>query len=95
MSTDFTLGRTATGRLDLIIARNVEYELFETHAQRFVDRFDLSISKTINGPGTLMWLVTLADHDLCISWDDWCYNVTVMSWGDTPDDVIRDIYNRG
>jgi hypothetical protein len=94
MDQEMTLGETATGKPEIVVARGIDYDSFVSHAQAFVDRFGLSVTRKINGPGERMWLATLGDHELCVSWDDWYYDITVMAWGDTPDEVIRDLFSR-
>ena len=88
------LDNTATGKPELIIARDVSYEMFAFHAQEFVDRFGMKIEREIDGIAERLWLVKFDGHTLCISWDDWLYEVTVMAWKNTPDEVIFELHGR-
>ena len=100
MDGGLTLGETATGKPKIVIARDVGHDSFELHAQAFVDRFGLSVKKklsvqrSLECPIKLTWVGMLEDHELCISWDDWCSEVNAMAWGDTPDEVVHDILGR-
>ncbi len=78
----------------LVAARDVQCESFERHARDIVNRYGMTVRHKIDGHGERMWLAEYQGHALCISWDDWFYEVTVMTWDDTPDDVIAELYAR-
>lgn len=88
------LSQTATGKPKIVVARDVSYEAFPYVAQEFVDRFGLSIDEKIDGPAERMWLVQFEGNALCVSWDEWFFEVSVMPWGDTPGDVILELHRR-
>jgi hypothetical protein len=88
------LSKIATGKPELIIARDVSYESFPSHAQQFVDKFGLTIEKKIDGPAERMWLVRFDGDTLCVSWDVWFLEVTVMAWDDTSADVLFELHRR-
>jgi hypothetical protein len=88
------LDKTATGKPKLVVARGVSYESFPGWAQAFVDQFGMTIEKKIDGPAERMWLVRFEGNPLCVSWDDWFSEVTVIPWGQTPGDVILELHRR-
>ena len=88
------LSQTATGKPGIVVADGVEYQSFEQHAQAVVDQFDMTVVRKIDGPGERMWLVKYEGHDLCVSWDDWFGEVTIMAWQDTPDELIEKLHKR-
>ena len=94
MDNQMTLRETAEGKAVIVVARDAEEGSFETHAQAFVERFRLPVKEKAPGPAHSMWVAMFGDHELCISWDDWCSEVIVMAWGDTPDEVIHEILNK-
>ena len=88
------LAQTATGKSQLVVARDVDYEGFPGHAQELVNRFKMTVERKVDGPGERLWLVKFEGNTLCVSWDDWFFEVTLMSWEDTPDDVIVELHKR-
>ncbi len=86
------LSETATGRPQIVISESVDYDSFEQHALAFVERHDMTILQKIDCADERMWIVEYRGQQLCISWDGWLCELTVMAWGETPDDTVRALY---
>jgi hypothetical protein len=88
------LAKTATGKSELIVADEIDDQDFEQHAQAIIDRFEMTVVRKIDGPRERMWIVEYEGHDLCVSWDDWFGELTIMAWQDTPDELIQRLYEQ-
>jgi len=88
MSLDLRQSTTATGKPNLIVGEKCDWNEFPGRAQQAVDHFRMKVIEKIDTPCERMWLVSRDDATFCISWDDWCSEVSIMAWEQTPDDAV-------
>jgi hypothetical protein len=88
MNVNLRLSKTATGKPELIVCPQCDWDEFPRYADAVVNQFGMMITRQIDGVDVRMWLVKLNQAEYCISWDDWMYEVSLMCWGDTPDNAL-------
>ena len=84
MHLDLRLSRTATGKAELIVGGACESHEFPGRAQEIVDRFHMTVVSRIDGLDERMWITSIGAAQLCISWDTWFQEVSVIAWEHTP-----------
>lgn len=87
------LSETATGRPEIVISEGVDYHSFEQHALPFLEQHKMTILQKIDSADQRMWIVEYGGQELCISWDGWFCELTVMAWAGTLDDAVRALYD--
>lgn len=88
MPPQFRQDRTATGKAELIVTAECEWDDFPRIAQEVVSLFGMTPAKKIDGPNERLWIARLSDAEFCISWDIWRTEVSIMAWGDTAESEL-------
>lgn len=83
--------KTATGKDQIVAQENVAYAMFQKIAQDICKDLNFIIKNQIIATSEQMYIVTHNGYELCVSWDDWLEEVTIMPWGTTPDDYIVNV----
>jgi hypothetical protein len=86
---------TATGKPELIVCPDCDWDAFARYAEAVVNQYGMKTTRKIDGFDERMWLVKLDLAEYCISWDFWMRDVSVMCWGDTPDDALNQLLAEG
>ena len=80
--------QTATGRAELIIGPECDWDAFPARAQQVVDLFGMTVHENIDGIDVRMWITAVGDATFCVSWDIWLPEVSVMAWRQTPEAAV-------
>ena len=91
---DVRKGRTAAGRLMLVIGDRCSEAQFARHAAAVAAFFGMKPSDVVQGMDTLLMIVRRDDDPFCLSWDIWMTELTVMAWQSTPDEAIEALISK-
>ena len=90
----FSVGRTASGNVKLILRGECEWQEFPGRARWVVERFGMRVERQVDAFDVRMWIVEVGGFRFCVSWDEWCREVTVMGWEGTPDEAVEGLLER-
>lgn len=91
MKLDLHPSETATGKSELVASLDCGWSEFPDVAGAVVARFGMTITEQHDGLDERVWIATRCNHDFCISWDIWMREVSIMCWGETPDDALKSL----
>lgn len=87
----FRQGRTPTGKLELVSHGACAWDDFPGRAQSIVNHLSMTIVQKIDGADVRMWLVRIGVAEFCISCDTWLSELSVTTWGDTPESALESL----
>lgn len=91
MLRDLRPGRTATGRPQLLLSGEHQWQDFPSGARAITEHFGMTVAEKIGGLDVRMWITRLGAAEFCISWDHWLLEVSVMAWADTPPEAVAEL----
>src|SRR5215218_9133194 len=86
---DVHLGRAPSGKPQLVVGGECGWGEFPARARAVVRLFGMKPVEKVDGPDLRMWITRVGGEEFCISWDDWFFALTVMSWRETPPAAVE------